>query len=368
MRVLIYGVSTKNRGAQLLLGTVSAELRRMGHTPVVSARDVDGPTRREHGAVPLVSIERLGRLRSLGLDHLPRAVKSALPVVADGGFDYVLDASGYSLTDAWGFQPIRSRRSRLDRWKSHGIGFSMLPQAFGPFDSPGMSQEVAAIFDRADRIWARDEESRGHVEMAGGPADRLAVCPDITIAYHPHMADRPQRDVLLVPNWNIAKRAVTEGSDSYVDSLSELIHGLRDMGREVTGLCHEGEKDRQILEAVSSRIDGLEILHPRSGVECKAIIRNSSLVVGGRYHALVSALSSAVPAIAHSWSHKYEALMDDFGLSGRVVDPMNPDAVLEIVDRIDVGAERGALRKKVDELGERIGLVWKEVGDVLASV
>lgn len=364
MKILIYGVNSQNKGAQLLLAAAAERLLHLGHTPMANARDVDAGTRWSYGVRGMFSIEKLGPLRSLGLDRIPRKAGDLIPIGGDSSFDYVLDASGFSLTDSWGMAPVTSRLSRLSRWARKGIGFSMLPQAFGPFEQPNVAAGVKAVFSFADRIWARDPRSREYAVAAMGIDDRFAIAPDITIGLEAHPHARARGATLLVPNWNLTRGSGADGHEAYVSALVTIAKGLQERGSPVIGLCHEGPKDLAIIQEVASRVRGMSVVNPTSGIECKNIIAGAQLVVGGRYHALVSALSTGVPAIAHSWSHKYQALFDDFGVSDGLADPRDGTASLERIDRIDE-AERARLVAVLPGIKAKVDQTWYEIAEVL---
>jgi polysaccharide pyruvyl transferase WcaK-like protein len=361
--VLVYGVNDVNKGSQLLLAAAAERLRYMGCTPVVDCRNVRGRSRRRFRAEPLLAIERLGRARSVGLDLLPRPLQDRLPVRGDSSFAAVVDASGYSLTDAWGMQPVTSRLSRLRRWTARGIRFVMLPQAFGPFTSEPLERGVAEILSHAAGVWARDEESKAYVHEVA-PDVEVRVAPDVTITLDVPGDATLAGAVVLVPNWNLTRSG---RGDRYVEALSRVVRVLRDDGHRVVGLCHEGERDRALLDDVASRVGGLEIIVPTDGIEAKMLIRGSELVISARYHALVSALSSAVPVIGHSWSHKYAALMSDFGAEEALADPMDADATLDRVRGRDRDAERHRLLGELPRVRARVDEMWAETAQLLSS-
>jgi polysaccharide pyruvyl transferase WcaK-like protein len=365
MRVLIYGVNSKNKGSQLLLAATARRLVEWGHQPVVALRDVDARTRKESAAVGMFAVERLRALRSAGLDRLPRQLDRLIPVAADGHFDYVLDASGFSLTDAWGMAPVNSRLSRLERWRKRGIGYTMLPQAFGPFTRPDVADGVRKVVDYADAVWARDETSRAHVQglEASSPID---IAPDITIPLAVASRSGQAEDaIIIVPNWNLARRADPSAGSSYVQSLTATANALLADGHRVVGMSHEGARDLDLIQQVAAGAPEMQVISPRSGIECKEIIAGSKLVVAGRYHALVSALSSGVPAIGHSWSHKYAALMNDFSVADGLADPLASKDTIGRVAALDLTAERSRLRAVHDTVVKRVDAVWAQLAKTL---
>ena len=78
----------------------------------------------------------------------------------------------------------------------------------------------------------------------------------------------------------------------------------------------------------------IPILKEDDPLELKGILGASRAVVASRFHALVSALSQGVPAVATGWSHKYTELFEDYGF---------PEGLLSIDDdaaRVDAMLDR----------------------------
>ena len=61
----------------------------------------------------------------------------------------------------------------------------------------------------------------------------------------------------------------------------------------------------------------------------KALISTAYLCVTSRFHGVASALNSCVPCLATSWSHKYEELFRDYGMTDCVLDLNDMDAITQ---------------------------------------
>ena len=99
-------------------------------------------------------------------------------------------------------------------------------------------------------------------------------------------------------------------------------------------LVHEGVDDERLTEQISEACGRIPIVKEDDPLKIKGILGSSYAVVASRYHALVSALSQGVPAVATGWSHKYTELFEDYGF---------PEGVLSIDDeagRIDAMMNR----------------------------
>jgi colanic acid/amylovoran biosynthesis protein len=98
----------------------------------------------------------------------------------------------------------------------------------------------------------------------------------------------------------------------------------------------------------------------------KGVLGAATIVVSSRYHALVSAMSQAVPVVATGWSHKYATLLDSFGCGEQLVDPRAQVDLLRA--RLQVacdGPARAAmvatLRDRTAAQHEEVRSMWREI-------
>jgi colanic acid/amylovoran biosynthesis protein len=121
------------------------------------------------------------------------------------------------------------------------------------------------------------------------------------------------------------------------------------------------------VEAVHARSSfAAEVVtHPDPRV-LKGVIGSACVAAGSRYHALVGAMSSGVPAVGIGWSHKYEALFADFGVRELCVRNGAPVAeVIDVVAGLAGSAEREIVRARLETRAEALSL---EVSDMWARV
>src|SRR5690606_30076167 len=102
----------------------------------------------------------------------------------------------------------------------------------------------------------------------------------------------------------------------------------------------------------------------------KAIIGKARLVIGSRFHALVCALTQAVPAIASGWSHKYQALFEDYGCPQCLLDVFDPPervraALSYVLDEPNRANLIDTLKKREEEIRKRVHIMWQEIDNVI---
>ena len=99
-------------------------------------------------------------------------------------------------------------------------------------------------------------------------------------------------------------------------------------------------------------------------IALKGIIGKASILIGSRFHALVGALCQSVPVIATSWSHKYEALLTEYGVSEFLITPNSGRQELNsLIDRVADDKERSRIVQLLDQRA----LMFKEQAELTFS-
>jgi len=341
MKIEVRGVNFVNKGAELMLHGVVQQLRRWpGVQPVLGYGPGNLRGARRLG-LPLLA---LWRKRWIDMRPprrwLTPAVADRLALVAEQDVDGVLDASGFAYGDQWGPQPVQSLVQFLRRWKRDDRRFVLLPQALGPFRGPESGPAFAEVARLADRIYARDAASYEHVREVAGESDRLHLAPDFTTLVEGRVPEALRRlagQVCFIPNSRMVDMTDPEQADCYRALMVRLLR-LAAGSRGAFMLIHDRHGDEPLARALNRQLRRpLELVRQRDSLIIKGVLGRCHSVVSSRFHGLVSALSQGVPVLATGWSHKYKALLQDYGC---------PDQYLE--DLADVDAAEANLRRLLE--------------------
>jgi len=369
--VLVRGVGSHNGGAELLLRSAVEHFEGSLISIYADARRVSRTLRRDWSVGGFVSVPRLGKLESLGLTVLPSAVTNIAGYKATRHLDGVLDASGFFVGDQWSAASIARDAETFRKVAARGKPTIMLPQAFGPFKKADVAAAARGLFSSVDLIFARDQESYDHVAALLGDTKKLGLSPDITIALNVKAkpSQRTGKRVAIVPNVNISARSSESGvKNLYAKSLRDMYERLLREGYEPFFLIHSTHGDPSVVDDVVALGGPVDVETPANGLAAKAVIAQCDGVIAGRYHAIVSALSQGVPAVAHSWSHKYGALLSDFGVTEGLADPLAPDASVDLALRLmGSDAYKQTLHDAKPALVSKVGDMWARVDSLLSS-
>ena len=377
MLIEIKGVQFVNKGAALMLQAIQDRLQR--DLPAAEIALTPGPI------APFRSVAAAGAWQRLRMPGAPIDVDSLsyrLPqrvlalgrrygVVTERDVDAVLDASGFAYGATWGDALLVSTAREIERLGRHGKPYVFLSQAFGPFPATPAARVFGRALGSAALVCARDDESRAHVAgIAGNLGDRLAVFPDFTIGLPgtPSAAARwnvDRNSALLIPNDHMRSDRNSDASwhSGYLPLLCSLARQLADLGFVPRILNHEGQADAALCESLRAATGGAEIITEADPRALKGIIGAAGILVCSRYHGCVSALAQGVPCLGTSWSHKYAALFDDFGVAEYLLDACDEAAATKALQRL--ASDRDGVRKLLSSrraaLETRIQAMWSRV-------
>jgi colanic acid/amylovoran biosynthesis protein len=246
-------------------------------------------------------------------------------IVTAADLDAVLDASGFAYGHPWPIENLRATTKdlRIAGWAKKPYVF--LPQAFG--DISHYPPFIKAL-DNASAIYARDSESLGLVNRlsSGVVRERAKLSPDFTLDLvgNANAATRwgvNSRTILIVPNSNSLSNLSNNPAWRVMGLryFQTLIEQVIATGFFPRILNHSGDLDRQFCDKLVAENDLAPVIEEDDPLDLKGIIASSHAVVSGRYHACCSALSSGVPCLGLSWSHKYQHLFEDFSFGELVL-------------------------------------------------
>ena len=351
LRVAIMaGTIHGNRGAEAMLCTVIGCLRdRLGdctfeifsYYPREDRELVDDPGVGIVNATPFYTacvlfpcsiLLAICRILRLGWceQFFPTAVQAA------GDSDILLDIAGVSFVDG---REVFLLYNTLSLWPFMLLGVPVLKlaQAIGPIESLPNRIGAGITLPRCTRIFARGDQTYAYLcEKGYQNADRAADVAFLyqdrfTLSNEPLQQDTTQwlsQRSLATPTVALCPSAVLykQGGAEYLKFVVTLVDQLLDAGRRVilfpnaTRLHSESPRNndlRVIGQVIAlSRFAGSDRLawvdHDINTQAIRVIITHADVVVTSRFHAMIAALSLAVPVFVVGWSHKYREVMADF--------------------------------------------------------
>jgi polysaccharide pyruvyl transferase WcaK-like protein len=373
MMIALHGVHDGNIGSALMM-QAAAEQRWASLSPhkmSVGYWAADYEFRAQLGLYQFAWSPRLKRFFHLPGRALPRKIRTKFGIVAEADVSGILDASGFALGDQWGLSKAKQYAWRFRRWRRQGKRVVMLPQAFGPFSDPRFHMPIHIVTESASLIFAREPASYEHLlsVLSAELHQKIQVAPDFTLTVCPQflpgyasLHDRP----CLIPNQRMLDRTDFETGKCYIEFFATALTRLQAAQCAPFLLLHE-VCDRALAQRIVAHSDlDVPIVEEREPDIVKGIVGKCSFVVGSRYHGLVSALSQGVPAIGTSWSHKYEALFDEYGMrrfliSDREAYRAGAEMVglfLDATQRAQISAQ---IRKHAQRVRSEVEQMWEAV-------
>lgn len=362
MIIEIQGTSTVNKGAWLMHRAVEAGItRKWPNAKIVVKRrgfKLDEIRKFKYGWY--VDNELLKKVPLLNaFKVLPSSLRKLAGVYLAEDIDIKFDASGYIIGDNWDIKYVKSRFSDMDGLKSSCLKV-MLPQAFGPFNKVENESEYASILRKFDLVFARDPLSLDYINKVVDRKD-IQYFPDFTNLLKPSKVEN-HGDVCLIPNCKLYESGkITR--DQVIEMFVDFIESFQSKGLSVFFLMHEGPKDLALSNDINKMLPKpIAIVDPQDPLKIKSVIAGSKFVVTGRFHGLASSLSTLVPSISLSWSHKYKMLMNLYGIDDSYIvsKVLNKDEINAIVDSIFANEQfyKQTLTRNSKEVEEKSSQMW----------
>jgi polysaccharide pyruvyl transferase WcaK-like protein len=337
MIVELHGVNFRNKGAELMLLSAVQHLKSCGSIATAELRCGSFQERANSGLWHLgwiysEKIPWVGPMINTSISLLPRKLRNTFHFIRRRDVAAVLDASGFVLGDQRGTAAANYMGIRIRNWKKQGKKVILLPQAFGPFTNSAIRELVMDILSNVDLVFARDEKSYQHISEVGGQLETIHISPDFTCLLEgqiPKYFNINKKRACIIPNYRMLDQVDFGISQNYIPYLVTSISILRKHGFEPFFLLHELNQDHEIVNQIQNELtEKVEVVNEPNPIYLKGIIGSCSVVIGSRYHGLVSALSQNVPAIGTGWSHKYPMLFEEYGVQDLLVSPSDSEEIL----------------------------------------
>lgn len=357
-----------NRGAQAMLETVIGVLdgqqpgrhfHVFSYYPAADRRLLRAARVRIHSATPLALVAWLlpwsvlfGLLQRLFGRRVLGLAPAAIRALAESAV--LVDLAGVAFIDGREkFLPF-NLLTLVPAWLLRTPVVKM-PQATGPFRRRLNRLCARLALPRCAQVWARGEYTLAHLQQAGFPGLACARADDIAFNFEPRFAltdeggDQVRRClgelaagagsrrgvIGLCPSSVVAVRARKRGGD-YEAVLTGLVRRLAGAGFQVLLFPNatragagaaERNNDLPVIGRILAGLDLPPGVPPVVAVNgdvnaaaIKHLIAATDMVLVSRFHAMVGALSLAVPPVVLGWSHKYAEVMARFGLEDQVMD------------------------------------------------
>ncbi|HEY9044148.1 MAG TPA: polysaccharide pyruvyl transferase family protein [Rheinheimera sp.] len=375
--VEIKGVQFRNKGAYLMLLACLEGLKQLPQpTELVlpPGPNLPYPERARLGAWQKLSYRRGGLDLTPLIGKLPSAVQrlfNRYGMVSERQVDLILEASGFAYGDQWPLRFLQNTAKEVVRFAKAGKPFVFMPQAFGPFKTEDSKAAMRDIIHNARLIFVRDPVSLQHLQSCvPNLPDSVVLTPDFTVGLTARPNDEipamPGPYAALIPNNKVVSKFNHADAEKmradYIVAFAAAANKLAEQGMQCVLVNHEGKEDAQLCEEIAAKAP-CTIVQIEDPLAVKAFIGNAALAISSRFHGAVNALSQGVPCIATSWSHKYHAMMSDFGMGDYCVAELSEQNLLhalqQLLDNKDTLASD--VKQKAAALKQQNAAMWQRL-------
>lgn len=287
----------------------------------------------------------------------------------------MLDISGYSLGDNWGYKKSIFYLTRIAIARAFKVPVYLMPQSFGPFHYKGLPADWMDRFIRREMAYPRQvmcREQDAYELLAEKGLHNLVRTPDLVLQNRGVDPQNIYRSIPTAQPFSVEEHSVAivpNGKTIQYGEAEQLYAIYRDMIEELLGrnrgvyLIYHSTEDLPICREIKNRYfeqeDQVRVVERElSCLEFDAMVNRFDYVIASRFHAIVHAFRNGVPVISLGWAVKYQELLETFG---------EPDMIFDVRGQLDSGQILGAVRKMDEEQGQYAAGVRKALEAVQAA-
>lgn len=382
MKIVLSGVETINKGAELMLYAILQEIERkypnaVVYLPCLAAKQgLDYfHTSLELKAKPYTKLINFFNnyyvMRVIQKLRLPRLFLSDSHILPN--IDYFIDAGGFHFSDQFNYDNFQVAywEKILTGYSKQGTKIVFLPQAFGPIELASTQKLVQLLDLYSDIVMPREKVSFDYLMKANMSRDKVLIFTDFTSLVKGSILEKYshlKNAVCIIPNLRMIDKGIIDKA-KYIDYIHTIISVVKSKGFIPYLLNHEGRGDEKLAyECVKGLSESVEVVTRINALEVKGLISTSYLVISSRFHGVASSLNSGVPCLSTSWSHKYEELYKDYELENSVLDLKNMNSVIDSLNyHLDDNNNR-QIRKilcsKIPHINEMSRRMWSKIWNI----
>ena len=380
---IVTGIQMRNKGSQAMFISLSESLKSIyGDCEVIGfANKYDSPEQYTFRLLPYDDYTRpilkhglykapfLVPLLTRLVGHFKKSDKwrNKIPEMRKAlkRADAIFDASGYALGSGWPKQSGRMLLDTIKMAKRYNKPIILMPQSFGPFDwgekdDAHFIDEVKKELTYPLKIYARERE--GYACLTSLGLRNVELSADMVIREKAF----PRADQIRIRNGGGTKEYPAPNSVGFIinknvfrigdasavlDVYARILEKLLASGERVYILC-TSTADTDLVKQVLGKMENGRKVQVISGEysspELIDILLRFKYVVASRYHSVVFAYRSGVPAVILGWASKYTDLAALFQQQDYVFDirDTNSARILEGVEKKAAHYEEEASRIK----------------------
>jgi colanic acid/amylovoran biosynthesis protein len=143
--------------------------------------------------------------------------------------------------------------------------------------------------------------------------------------------------------------------EAYVSFLAQCVQKLAAKNVPHFLLCHQKD-DIEVVDLLEAQLGHRPYVSLETNpLYIKGILGTCRFLIGSRYHGLINGLSQGVPCIGTSWSHKYQALFEDYHCSEFLItDFTTMEKANQLIDRLLDDKEYTKAKSNIENRGDLI--------------